>query len=68
MPIRMRNKAHYTSRVDYCLVTDRDARRVEKVALAAWRSLGCRDAGRIDARADDKGNPQIMELNPLARH
>ena len=39
---------------------------VEDVALAAWRVLGCRDAGRLDLRCDKKGRPQFMEVNPLA--
>jgi D-alanine-D-alanine ligase len=39
---------------------------VEKVALAAWRVLGCRDAGRLDVRCDKKGRPHFMEVNPLA--
>lgn len=38
----------------------------EALALAAWQLLGCRDAGRIDLRADGDGVPQLMELNPLA--
>lgn len=38
----------------------------ETTALAAWRLMGCRDAGRIDLRADEHGVPQLMELNPLA--
>jgi D-alanine-D-alanine ligase len=38
----------------------------ERVALRAWRVLGCRDAGRIDLRADTEGAPQVMEINPLA--
>lgn len=37
----------------------------EALALAAWRGLGCRDAGRVDLRADDDGNLQILEINPL---
>jgi D-alanine-D-alanine ligase len=36
------------------------------VALAAWRALGCRDAGRIDIRCDAEGNPAFIEVNPLA--
>jgi D-alanine-D-alanine ligase len=39
---------------------------VEDIALSAWRSLGCRDAGRLDLRCDAKGRPQFMEVNPLA--
>lgn len=38
----------------------------EAVSLAAWRALGCRDAGRIDIRCDETGNPLFMEVNPLA--
>ncbi|KAL1917142.1 uncharacterized protein VTP21DRAFT_4798 [Calcarisporiella thermophila] len=42
---------------------------VEKIALAAWRVLGCRDCGRIDVRCDvmdDKlAKPHILEVNPL---
>jgi D-alanine-D-alanine ligase len=36
------------------------------VALAAWRALGCRDAGRIDIRCDADGRPSFIECNPLA--
>jgi D-alanine-D-alanine ligase len=39
---------------------------VEDIALAAWRTLGCRDAGRLDLRCDAKGRPQFIEVNPLA--
>ncbi|MDH4319206.1 MAG: D-alanine--D-alanine ligase [Desulfobulbaceae bacterium] len=38
----------------------------ERIALEAWRVLGCRDAGRIDIRCDEQGRPQFMEVNPLA--
>ena len=38
----------------------------EKVALAAWRALGCRDAGRLDLRCNEKGHPLFIEVNPLA--
>ena len=39
---------------------------VEKIALDAWRVLGCRDGGRLDLRCDRNGKPQFMEVNPLA--
>lgn len=38
----------------------------EQIALAAWRLLGCRDAGRVDLRCDAGGRPRFMEINPLA--
>jgi len=41
------------------------AAQAEELALAAWRGLGCRDAGRVDLRADARGQLHVMELNPL---
>ncbi|MCI0359129.1 MAG: D-alanine--D-alanine ligase [Planctomycetaceae bacterium] len=38
----------------------------ERVALDAWRILGCRDGGRVDLRCDAEGVPNFMEVNPLA--
>jgi D-alanine-D-alanine ligase len=35
------------------------------VALSAWRALGCRDAGRVDLRANERGELMVMEANPL---
>jgi D-alanine-D-alanine ligase len=62
-----RNKAQWRDLVDYRLLDAGALRReVEDVALAAWRCLGCRDAGRVDARLDDAGHAQMLEVNPLA--
>ncbi|HVT27507.1 MAG TPA: D-alanine--D-alanine ligase [Lacipirellulaceae bacterium] len=38
----------------------------EAIALAAWRAVGGRDAGRVDLRCDHAGRPQVLEINPLA--
>jgi D-alanine-D-alanine ligase len=38
----------------------------EQIALAAWRAVAGRDAGRIDVRCDAIGKPQLIEINPLA--
>jgi D-alanine-D-alanine ligase len=63
------NKEECESRVRYRLVRptqDPVVAEAESVALAAWRALGCRDAGRIDLRCDRHGHPQFIEVNPLA--
>ncbi len=62
------NKENCEELVEYRHVSAADpvVRAAEATALAAWRLLGCRDAGRIDLRADEAGVPQLIELNPLA--
>jgi D-alanine-D-alanine ligase len=62
-----RNKAQWRDLVEYQLLDSGALRReVEDVALATWRCLGCRDAGRVDVRLDAAGKPQMLEVNPLA--
>ena len=38
---------------------------IEKVVLATYRVLGCRDWSRIDVRLDAAGRPNVVEVNPL---
>ena len=62
-----RNKTQWESIVEYGLLERGPLRaEVEDVALATWRCLGCRDAGRVDVRLDGGGRPQMLEVNPLA--
>jgi D-alanine-D-alanine ligase len=62
-----RNKAQWRDLVEYKLLDAGALRRaVEEVAVATWRCLGCRDAGRVDVRLDAAGRPQMLEVNPLA--
>lgn len=63
------NKEKCEELVDYVPVwatKDPVVKRCEEIALDAWRALDCRDAGRIDIRCDAKGQPQFIEVNPLA--
>jgi D-alanine-D-alanine ligase len=59
------NKEKAEELVDLPLADAEAAAAVEPVALAAWRALGGRDAGRIDLRLDAAGQPMVLELNPL---
>jgi D-alanine-D-alanine ligase len=62
-----RNKTEWENLVEYGLLEPGSLRtEVEHVALAAWRCLGCRDAGRVDVRLDGAGRAQLIEVNPLA--
>lgn len=60
------NKKNYKELAEYSLVQDTMAQTAENIALASWRCLGCKDAGRVDLRADDHKNLYVIEINPLA--
>ena len=38
---------------------------IEATALAAYHALGCRDWSRVDVRLDERGTPNVIEINPL---
>jgi D-alanine-D-alanine ligase len=59
------NKERCEELVEYRLVHDAQADEARRLALAAWKGLGCRDVGRIDLRADAWGIPNFLEVNPL---
>jgi D-alanine-D-alanine ligase len=59
------NKQRYKEHVRYGLATGDVATQAGKVALAAWRALGCRDGGRVDCRCDAAGQVQFLEVNPI---
>lgn len=60
------NKENYEDRVSYTIADDAMGREAMRVALAAWTTLGCRDAGRADLRAGADGRVYFLEVNPLA--
>jgi D-alanine-D-alanine ligase len=64
-----KNKKEFEGKVAYHLADPRrdpEVAEAERVALAAWRALGCRDGGRVDVRSDAQGRPSFIEANPLA--
>ncbi len=40
-------------------------RKLEDISLKAYNALECRDWCRIDIRLDSRGEPNILELNPI---
>ena len=60
------NKENCESLVAYQPLKGPEAEESFELSLAAWRGLGCRDAGRVDLRCDAAGRPQFLEVNPLA--
>lgn len=60
------NKENWREVVQYRLADDPHAESCRPMALAVYKGLGCRDAGRVDIRMDAYGNPSFMEINPLA--
>ena len=62
-----RNKTVWQGIISQRLVEETElASAAGAIALAAWRELRCRDAGRVDVKLDDDGRPQFLEVNPLA--
>ncbi|MCX8124338.1 MAG: ATP-grasp domain-containing protein [Spirochaetes bacterium] len=60
------NKEKCEELVEYKLACDTTAQSAITVALQSWKVLGCRDAGRVDIKCDSYGNPNFLEVNPLA--
>ncbi len=60
------NKENYETVIKYKIVRNIVSARAQRIALAAWNALGCKDAGRVDLREDEKGDIQFLEVNSLA--
>ncbi len=59
------NKEEYEDRVRYRLADGTMAKGLARLALDVWQGLGARDAGRVDIRLDEHGEPHFLEVNPL---
>jgi D-alanine-D-alanine ligase len=60
------NKERCEELIRYTLAPANVSRQAEAIALAAWRGLRCRDAGRVDLRQDAAGEMHFLEVNPLS--
>ncbi|TAM43811.1 ATP-grasp domain-containing protein [bacterium] len=40
-------------------------KKLDDLALKVYRSVDCRDFGRVDFRVDNEGAPYVLEINPL---
>ena len=46
-------------------IDEKLSHRLQELAVRAYKSIDCRDFGRVDFRVDEAGNPYILEINPL---
>ena len=46
-------------------IDEKLALRLQELAVRAYKSVDCRDFGRVDFRVDEAGNPYVLEINPL---
>ena len=62
------NKELCEERVKYSIVKKKElVEQAGRLALDAWRALGCRDAGRVDIKAGaGPSDLYVLEINPLA--
>lgn len=60
------SKSNYEELIDYVIPEREVVQACSDLALAAWRTLGCRDGGRVDIRMDSLDRPNFIEVNPLA--
>jgi len=46
-------------------ITQELKNKLDDLALRVYRSVECRDFGRVDFRVDNSGKPYVLEINPL---
>jgi D-alanine-D-alanine ligase len=59
------NKENSEELVEYRLVRDSLGAEAHRLALASWRAVGARDAGRVDLRCNAAGALEVIEINSL---
>lgn len=46
-------------------LSEEETKKVQELAIAAFKAIGCFDCARVDFRLDKEGNPYILEINSL---
>lgn len=59
------NKENCESLMEYSTPQDSVSKAACELALKAWITLDCLDAGRVDIRCDNNHVPHFLEVNPL---
>lgn len=60
-----RERAHWHESVSVPKLAEQEEAAVRKLAMRAYRSIGCTDYARVDLRLDKRGIPWIIEVNTL---
>lgn len=59
-------KKDWEKYASYRIAIDPVALKCEEIAVDVWKLIKGKDAGRVDFRLDQNGNPNLIEVNPLA--
>jgi len=59
-------KKDWEKYASYKIAGDAVALKCAEIAVDVWKMIKGKDAGRVDFRLDAKGNPNFIEVNPLA--
>jgi D-alanine-D-alanine ligase len=46
-------------------ISDSLKKKINDLAIRTYKAIECSDFGRVDFRVDSKGNPYVLEINPL---